>query len=141
MTTDQPLVVRPQGPRVVAYGVALIGVVMTVVVAVSLPDYVRFANSEKVTMTLFAIMVLAVLHGVGRSYVKADAAGVEVLNGYRTHRFTWDQVEGVSMREGAPWPTLVTTDDERVMLFAIQRTDGGGSRDVVRWLRAWADAA
>ena len=35
------------------------------------------------------------------------------------------------MNTGAPWPTLVTRDDERVMLFAIQRSDGASYRGAV----------
>jgi hypothetical protein len=39
------------------------------------------------------------------------------------------------MNTGAPWPTLVTKDDERVMLFAIQGTDGAYARQAVDYLR------
>ena len=131
------MTIRPQGPRIVAYGVMVRMIVSIVAIARALPDCVYFSNTERVTMILLLVAVLALLHGVGRSYVRADASAIEILNGYRRHRFTWDQVEGISMKSGAPWATLVTTDDERVMLFALQRTDGDG-RDVVRQLRAWA---
>lgn len=131
------MTIRPQGPRIVAYGVMVLMIVSIVAIGRALPDYVYFATSEKVTMTLLLVAVLALLHGVGRSYVRADASSIEIVNGYRRHRFTWEQVEGISMKAGAPWATLVTTDDERVMLFALQRTDGDG-HDAVRQLRAWA---
>ena len=39
------------------------------------------------------------------------------------------------MNSGAPWPTLVTKDDERVMLFAIQGSDGPAARESLAWLR------
>ena len=39
------------------------------------------------------------------------------------------------MNPGAPWPTLVTKDDERVNLFAIQGSDGRYARDAVEYLR------
>ncbi|MFT4299884.1 MAG: PH domain-containing protein [Aeromicrobium sp.] len=132
------MTVRPQGPRIVAYGVSVLMLVCIVVFARALPDYVRFAPSEKVTMSLLLLATLALLHGVGRSVVRADERGIDVLNGYRRHRLAWEQVEGISMREGAPWPTLVTTDDRRIMLFAVQRTDGRG-REIVAQLRAWCD--
>ena len=131
------MTIRPQGPRIVAYGVMVLMIVSIVAIGRALSDYVYFATSEKATMILLLVAVLALLHGVGRSYVRADASSIEIVNGYRRHRFTWDQVEGISMKAGAPWATLVTTDDERVMLFALQRTDGDG-HDVVRQLRAWA---
>ncbi|MEG9226118.1 PH domain-containing protein [Aeromicrobium sp. Sec7.5] len=131
------MTIRPQGPRIVAYGVMVLMIISIVAIGRALPDFVAFTIAEKATMTLLLVAVLALLHGVGRSYVRADASSIEVLNGYKRHRLTWDQVEGISMKSGAPWATLVTTDDERVMLFALQRTDGDG-RDVVRQLRAWA---
>lgn len=131
------MTIRPQGPRIVAYGVMVLMIISIVAIGRALPDFVNFTVTEKATMTLLLVAVLALLHGVGRSYVRADASAIEVLNGYKRHRFTWDQVEGISMKSGAPWATLVTTDDERVMLFALQRTDGDG-QDVVRQLRAWA---
>lgn len=131
------MTVRPQGARVVAYGVAAILLVLTAVIGLALPDEIVFRFSEKVTLVLILAAAIGLLHGVGRSVVRADDEGVEVLNGYRRHHLTWAQVEGISMREGAPWPTLVTTDDERIMLFAIQRTDGPRSRDAVQKLRQW----
>ncbi|WP_229053764.1 PH domain-containing protein [Aeromicrobium sp. Leaf350] len=137
MTTDDRLVVRPQGPRIVAYGVAVLMIVCIVAIGRALPDYVYFSLSEKITMWILLLAVLALLHGVGRSSVKADAEGIDVLNGYRRHHLTWDQVEGISMKSGAPWATLVTKDDDRVILFAIQSSDGDG-REVITQLRAWA---
>ncbi len=131
------MTVRPQGARVVAYGVSAILLVLTAVIGIALPDEIVFRPSEKVTLAIILGAAIALLHGVGRSVVRADDDGIEVLNGYRRHRYAWSQVEGISMREGAPWPTLVTTDDERVMLFAIQRTDGARAGAAVQRLREW----
>ena len=72
------------------------------------------------------------LHGIGRSYVRVDDDGLEVLNGYRRHRIPWGVMRGISMNRGAPWPTLVLHDDERVMLFAIQGSDGDAASDAVQ---------
>lgn len=131
------LVVRPQGPRIVAYAVAVLMLVSIIAIGRALPDYVYFSVSERITMWLLAVAVLALLHGVGRSVVKADPEGIDVVNGYKRHHLTWDQVEGISMKAGAPWATLVTKDDERVILFAIQSSDGDG-REIISQLRAWA---
>lgn len=131
------MTIRPQGARVVAYGVAAIMVVLTAVIGLALPDEIIFTVPEQITLALLLVFAIGLLHGVGRSFVRADDEGVEVQNGYRRHHLTWAQVEGISMREGAPWPTLVTTADERIMLFAIQRTDGPRSRDAVQKLREW----
>lgn len=128
---QQDLTIRPVGARVVAYVVAVALIVMTVVIGWFLPEDITFSFSELVTLALVLGATLALLHGVGRSVVKADDAGVHVLNGYRRHDLAWSDVAGFSMNTGAPWPTLVTRDDERVMLFAIQRSDGQGVRGAV----------
>jgi len=127
---------RPGGARIVAYGVALVMAIMTVVIGVALPSYVTFTPAEYVTLAVILGAALALLHGVGRSYVRVGAEGVEVLNGYRRHVVAWSQIEGFAMNTGAPWPTMVTTDDERVMLFAIQGSDGAYAREAVSHLRS-----
>jgi hypothetical protein len=129
---------RPDGARIVAYGVAVILVVMTVVIGVALPSDITFTPAELVTLALTLGAFLVLLHGVGRSRVRADEAGIEVLNGFTRHRFGWDEVVGISMKDGAPWPTLVTTDDRRINLFAIQRTDGSAADRAVARLRELA---
>ncbi|MRJ77193.1 PH domain-containing protein [Aeromicrobium sp. SMF47] len=126
---------RPGGARVVAYAVAVIMLVITAVIAYALPDEIYFTTAETVTLWIFILAVLALLHGVGRSYVRATDEGLEVLNGYRRHRVQWSDIEGFAMNTGAPWPTLVTKDDERVMLFAIQGSDGRYAREAVAYLR------
>lgn len=126
---------RPGGARVVAYVVALIMVAMTGVIGVALPSYIHFTVAELVTLALILLTVLVLLHGVGRSFVRADTEGIEVLNGYRRHSVPWAQIAGFAMNTGAPWPTLVTKDDERVMLFAIQGTDGPYAREALTYLR------
>jgi hypothetical protein len=123
---------RPVGPRAVAYGAAVVLVVITVVIGFALPSDIRFTPAELVTLALMLLTVLAVLHGIGRSYVRADDTGLEVVNGYRRHRIPWTVMRGISMNRGAPWPTLVLLDDDRVILFAIQGTDGQAARDAVQ---------
>ena len=48
----------------------------------------------------------------------------------------WSDIKGFAMNTGAPWPTLVTNDDERVMLFGIQGSDGAYAREAVAYLRS-----
>ena len=128
---------RPGGARIVAYAVAVIMLLLTGVIAFALPDEIYFTTAETITLWIIIVAVLALLHGIGRSFVRATDDGVEVLNGYRRHHVRWSEIEGFAMNTGAPWPTLVTTDDERVMLFAIQGSDGGRyAREAVAYLRA-----
>lgn len=126
---------RPGGARIVAYAVAVIMLVLTAVIAFALPDEIYFTTAETITLWIIILAVLTLLHGIGRSFVRATDAGVEVLNGYRRHTVAWSDIEGFAMNTGAPWPTLVTTDDERVMLFAIQGSDGRYAREAVDYLR------
>lgn len=126
---------RPLGARVVAYVVAVLVIVMSAFIGVALPDFVEWHASEIVTMALLLLAVLAGLHAIGRSKVVVDDEALHVTNGYRTRHVPWTDVAGFAMNSGAPWPTLVTQDDERVMLFAIQGSDGTQSREALDWLR------
>jgi hypothetical protein len=126
---------RPVGARVVAYVVAVLVVVMSAFIGVALPDFVEWHPSEIVTMALLLVGVLAGLHAIGRSKVVVDDEALHVTNGFRTRHVPWSDVAGFAMNSGAPWPTLVTKDDERVMLFAIQGSDGAQSREALSWLR------
>ena len=123
---------RPVGARVVAYGGSLALIAVTIVVGIALPPEVVFTPFELATLAGTLLAVLAVLHGIGRSYVRVDDDGIEVLNGYRLRRIPWGVMRGISMNRGAPWPTLVLQDDERVMLFAIQGSDGDAASDAVQ---------
>lgn len=126
---------RPGGARIIAYVVAVLMLVMTVVIGVALPSASAFSVAEDVTLAIIILVVLALLHGVGRSFVRADDEGVEVLNGYRRHRVAWPEIAGFAMNAGAPWPTLVTRNDERVILFAIQGSDGPYAQEALAYLR------
>ncbi|WP_375003402.1 PH domain-containing protein [Aeromicrobium sp. CTD01-1L150] len=116
---------RPGGTRYVAYGGCVALVAMSVAITVGLPAEIRAQVSLSQALTLYGCVaaMMLILHGIGRSYVRVDDREIEVVNGFRRHVLTWDQVLGFSFNEGAPWPTLVTKDDERVMLFGIQGSD------------------
>lgn len=126
---------RPGGSRYVAYVVAVMLVVLTAVIGFALPEDITFTPAELVTLALFLIATMVMLHGVGRSRVTADDAGMRVTNGYKRHDVAWSDIEGFSLNTGAPWPTLVTTDDNRIMLFAIQASDGPSARAAVGTLQ------
>lgn len=126
---------RPGSTRIVAYAVAVIMLVLTAVIGLSLPDEIYFTTAETITLWIIIVAVLVLLHGIGRSRVTASDDGIEVLNGYRRHHVAWDDIRGFAMNAGAPWPILVTKDDERINLFAIQGSDGAYAREAVAWLR------
>lgn len=119
---------RPGGTRYVAYGASLSLVAMTVAITLALPQEIRAQVTISQALTLYGTIAafILILHGMGRSRVTVDDEGLEVVNGFRTHRVPWSDVKGFSFGEGAPWPTLVTRDDERLMLFALQGSSGHG---------------
>lgn len=126
---------RPVGPRMVAYGVSVVLIVLTVVIGAALPEAITFTVAELFTLVLVLGATLIGLHGVARSYVEATDSGLNIVNGYRKHHVEWSDMKGIAMNVGAPWPTLVTKDDERVILFAIQGTDGPAAKEALTYLR------
>ena len=131
------MVFRPQGPRIVSYGVAVILIVLTVAVGAALPQDVRdqFTTFELLTLAALLGLTMVGLHAVARSFVKVGDTGLHIRNGYRDRHLAWGEIHGVSFRAGAPWPTLVTSEGERVMLFAIQGSDGPAARSAVDVIR------
>ncbi len=131
------MLVRPVGPRIIAYGVAVILIVLTVAVGMALPPQIRaqFTVFELLTLAGLLLATLIGLYAVARSFVRIDDEGLWVRNGYRDHIFHWADLRGVSFRSGSPWPTLVTTEGDRVILFAIQSTDGASAQAAVAAIR------
>ena len=115
---------RPGGTRFVAYGAAVVILVVAFAIGAAMPENVVFTGFQMGTLIAIYLAVVVVLHGMARSYVKASDDGLEICNGYRRHALPWSQIRGISMRPGAPWPTLIHSDDERLMLFALQGSDG-----------------
>ncbi len=127
---------RPGGSRIVAYGVAVLMIVLTAIIGVALPSYVEFTPFELATLAAILITVLALLHAVGRSVVRVNDEGVDVRQRLSpTHTCRGPTIKGFAMNEGAPWPTMVYGDDERIILFAIQRSDGPYANEAMAYLR------
>lgn len=126
MSATGPTTHRPGGTRYVAYGASVALVAMAVAITLALPQEIREQVTIEQAVTLYASVgaFVLILHGIGRSRVTVTDEELEVVNGFRTRRVPWTQVKGFAFGEGDPWPTLVTHDDERVMLFALQGTSG-----------------
>ena len=122
---------RPGGTRVVAYGAAVVILVVALAIGAALPENIVFTGSQITTLALIYVAIVVAVHGIGRSYVRASDEGLEIRNGYRQYMIPWADVRGISMRPGAPWPTVVHGDDERTVLFALQGTDGPRTRKAI----------
>ena len=129
------MVFRPVGPRIVAYGVIAIITVITIVIGIALRHTTKFSAAEWVTLGAMIAATFTGLHGIARSFVRTTDEGLEILNGYRRHLLVWSDIKGIAMNAGAPWPTVVLKDDERVIIFAIQGTDGPAAREALSTIR------
>lgn len=131
------MIFRPVGPRIVSYGVIAVITVITIVIGIALRHTTKFTAAEFATLGLMIAATFAGLHGIARSYVSADESGLDILNGYRRHHLEWADIKGIAMNAGAPWPTVVLKDDERVIIFAIQGTDGEAAKHALSTIRGY----
>ena len=130
---EQRRVFRATGITIVMAVVVVITVLVTVLIGSALPENAKFTPWQ--AATIWAIVVLIGLCGLaaGLSKVVADDEGIIAVNGFKKHTIAWQEVERISIREGAPWPTVVLKDDREIALFAIQGTDGRHSVAAARW--------
>jgi hypothetical protein len=101
-----------------------------------LPDAARAQISIFQTLTL-ALVLLALLWGLyrlARLKVRADEAGLTIVNVVRTRRLEWAQVLAVNLRTGDPWVLLDVDDGTTVQAMAIQSADGRRGRAAAREL-------
>ena len=108
--------------------------ILAAVVGSRLPVSARFTTSQNATIWALVAVVGLFAFIISISHVTADDERITWLNGVRKHSLSWDEVAGISMNPGAPWPTLITKDDERFILFAIQGSEGRSATDAVQWL-------
>jgi hypothetical protein len=128
---------RPLGVRlaVIFFGGLLAVVCVAGWVAVGSDVRAKVTLYQEVTLVLIAALAGAVAWGLYRCRVTADARGLEVVNGYHTHRYEWVEVLAVHMPPGAPFPTLDLADGTSRPTMGIQSSDGDRARQAVRDLR------
>lgn len=131
----QGVTYRPIGPRIIAWVCTVLLIVMAVVIGRALPENMKFRPGETATIAVLLLCVAVGAHAIGRSHVTIDQHGMTVVNGFKRREVDWSQVTVVSMKPGAPWPTVVTIDDERFALFAIQGSDKGQTRRALAQIR------
>ncbi|GAA1932008.1 hypothetical protein GCM10009737_37420 [Nocardioides lentus] len=99
----------------------------------------RFTPFQIGTLVFLGLLIFAVYVGLIRCRVTARDDGLEVVNGYRKHRYDWAQVVAVRLPSGAPWATLDLADGTTVTALGIQASDGDRARGQIRELRAILD--
>ncbi|MEV0398998.1 PH domain-containing protein [Actinoallomurus sp. NPDC050550] len=113
---------RPRRARIVPYVLATVVVAGMIALAVVMPA--PWSLGDRIGLVAIGLIVAGILHMLARSRVTADPDGVTVVNGLRTHEYEWAEVLGVSMAEGAPWPSLDLADGSTVAVMGIQSSDG-----------------
>ena len=146
MTSDV-VVFRPRRLRVVVI-VASIGLVLVTALgwwALPAETRVLFSLSQRLTLLGLLATLVGTIGIVASSSVRADADGLRVRNGLRTHQVAWADVHKILLRPGDPWGLLlikpagavfqVDLDAEKRMLMGIQAHDGALARSAVKELR------
>jgi hypothetical protein len=128
---------RPLGVRlaVVFFGGLLAIVCVAGWVAVGPDVRAKVTAYQLATLLLIAAMAVAIAWALVRCRVTATQAGLEVVNGYRTHHYEWAEVVAVHMPPGAPFPTLDLADGTSRMAIGIQGSDGDRAKVAVLQLR------
>jgi hypothetical protein len=125
---------RPRRARIIPYVLAVVVVFGLVVLAVAMPS--NWALGDRIGLVVIGLIVAGILHMLARSRITADDRGLTIVNGLRTHEYEWAEVLGVSMSEGAPWPTLDLADGSTVAAMGIQASDGDRARRAIAELTA-----
>ncbi|MEA5054652.1 MAG: PH domain-containing protein [Propionicimonas sp.] len=119
-------VLRPRAALLMAVGLSVILVLATVLGWALLPGNVKelFTGPQLATLALFVLVMIAVMLGVGLSSVRADAHGLVIRNGVRTHQVPWRQVTGFRFTADDPWAYVLLCDEPGSRpLMALQRVD------------------
>jgi Bacterial PH domain len=128
---------RPLGVRlaVLFFGGLLAVVCVAAWVAVGAEVRAKVSAFQQATMVSIAVMAAALAWGLVRCRVTATTRGLQVVNGFRTHRYEWAEVLAVHMPSGAPFPTLDLADGTSRSALGIQSSDGDRARQAVLELR------
>jgi Bacterial PH domain len=129
---------RPFGVRVAVWllGGLLLVLVVAVWIGIGAELRAQFTPLQRATLIFFALLLFACYHALIRSRVVATAAGLTVVNGFRTRSYEWSQVIDVSLRRGAPWATLDLSDGTTISVIGVQGSDGARARRAIREIRA-----
>lgn len=114
----------------------------------ALPSSIRglFTLSQRLTLLVILSLIILVIGIIAASYVRADANGLRLRNGLRTHVVPWSRVHKILLRRGDPWafvllrpeggrPFEADLDAEKRILMGILATEGAAARQAVDELR------
>ena len=146
---DPPVFVAwPRRLRIFGFAIAAMLCGATVAGWFALPAELRdlFSLSQRLTLLGLLVLLVGVIVAVATSAVRADADGLRIRNGVRTHAVPWSRVHKIIFRPGDPWAQLllipedgrpfeVSLDAEKRQLMGIQAVDGARAHAAVEELR------
>jgi hypothetical protein len=148
VSTDAAITFRPRKLRIVG---TLFTIGLCVLCAIgwfALPADLRAMFNWPQRLTLLACLgvIVFILAAMAGSYVRADASGVRLRNGLRSHQVEWHRVHKFLLRPGDPWgfmllrpddgtPFEADLDAEKWQLMGIQGSDGPLAREAIKELQ------
>ena len=119
---------RPNLGRKIPLLLAGIVAGLTLFAAAVQPGGPLFAYVWRVTMPTVSATVIVVLLLVARPRLEISSQGVLVVNILRRNSLVWSQIISVRFAQDAPWASLDLADGTRLLLMAIQNSDGARAR-------------
>jgi hypothetical protein len=137
LSPSLPRTYRPLGVRLAIIVLGALLLLVAVVMWLAFPPEIRgeFNSLEIGTVILLGLLFYAGGYALARSRLVAREDGLTVVNGYRTRRFEWNEILGVSLRAGNPWAMLDLSDGTSVAAMGIQGSDGERAVAQVREVR------
>jgi hypothetical protein len=133
------LQVEPRRVKYVAYGAAVVIVVVHIAVGVLLKisaTGVIFQTSDQIAMAVLGFILAGCVLLFTRPRLRVGSGGISVRNVLTDKLIEWPHVAGVSFPVGARWARVDLPDDEYVPVMAIQTVDKLHAVDAMDQLRA-----
>ncbi len=136
--TILPVTFRPLGVRLAVIALGVMLVLVCAVVWFAFPESTRekFTFLQRLTLLGFGLVAAIAGHAMARCRLDARVEGLQVVNGYRTRLYPWNEIAGVSLRAGAPWAILDLSDGSTASAMGIQGSDGNRAVTQVKRLRS-----
>lgn len=131
---------RPHGVRIalVFFGLMLLAVCVGAWFGFPPDVRDRFTGLQRATLLGLGAAFTYVGWLLWRCRATAEMEGLVVVNGWRTRRYTWEELLSVEMAPGSPWATLDLADGTSISVLGFQGSDPGARRGVAE-LKALID--
>lgn len=138
-----PQTFRPRRSLTTALVLSSVLVGASILGWVTLPADIQalFTWPQILTLVFFIAVMIAIMLGIGLSYVRVEAEGLRFRNGIRSYELPWAEVHGMRFTEHDPWAYLELADGVQRPLLGIQRTDRERAEaDFAELVAAWRKA-